>query len=121
MEKSKHTGKHKTDHKQRVLKEKQHNAIVVDDSHARGCATEVNQMLKNDCEMLGFVNAGSGMKYIKGTAKVKLQQLSKEDVLVLWEGSNDIAKSNFAVGMRHLLDFVINMNNTNVIMMSAPH
>jgi hypothetical protein len=104
-----------------MLKEKQSKAIVVGDSHVRGCATEVNQLLKNDCEVLGFVNPGSGMKYIKGTAKVKLQQLSKEDVVVLWGGSNDIVKSNCRVGMRYMLDFVINVTRTNVIVMSAPH
>jgi hypothetical protein len=63
---------------------RQHKVIVVGDSHARGCATEVNQLLKNDCEVLRLVNPGCGMECIKDTAKVKLQQLSKEDVLVLW-------------------------------------
>jgi hypothetical protein len=102
------------------VEREQRKAIVVGDSHARGCATEVNRLLKEDCEVLGFVNAGSGMKCIKDTAKVKLQQLSKEDVLVLWGGgSNGIAR-NSTVGMRHLLDFVINATRTNVILMSAP-
>jgi hypothetical protein len=71
--------------------------------------------------VLGFVNPGSGMKYIKDTSKVKLQQLSKEDVVVLWGGTNDIAKNKSTVGMRHLLDFVINVTHTNVIVISAPH
>jgi hypothetical protein len=71
--------------------------------------------------VLGFVNAGSGMKYIKDMSKVKLQQLLKDDVVVLGVGSNDIAKNNSTVGMRHLLDFVINVTHTNVIVMSAPH
>jgi hypothetical protein len=62
---------------------KQHKVIVV-----------------GDFEVLGFVNPGSGMKYIKDTSKVKLRQLSKEDVLVLWGGSDDIAKSNSRGGMR---------------------
>jgi hypothetical protein len=90
-------------------------------SHARGCATEVNHLLKNYCEVLGFVNAGSGMECIKDTSKVKLQQLSKEKVLVLWGSSNDIVKNNCTVGMRHLLDFIIHVTHTNVIVMSAPH
>jgi hypothetical protein len=42
-------------------------------------------------------------------------------VVVLWGGSNDIVKNNSTVGMRHLLDFVINATHTNVIVMSAPH
>jgi hypothetical protein len=103
------------------LKEEQRKAIVVGDSHARGCATEVNQLLKKDCEVLQFVIAGSGMEYTKDTAKVKLQQLLKDDVVVLWVGFNDIAKNNSPVGMRHLFDFVINVTHTNVIVMSAPH
>jgi hypothetical protein len=81
------------------LKEKQRKAIAVGDSHARGCATEVNRLLKNGCEVLGFVNAGSGMECIKGTAKVKLQQLLKEDVLVLCGGggcSNDSEKQLYS-------------------------
>jgi hypothetical protein len=94
----------------------------VRDSHARRCATEVSHLLNKDFEVLGFVNPGSGMKYIKDTSGVKLQQLSKKDVLVLWGGgSNDIAKNNSIVGIRHLLELVINANHTNVIVMSAPH
>jgi hypothetical protein len=87
----KHAGKHKAVRKKRVLNEKQpkkqHKAMVLGDSHARGCATEVKHLLKNDFEVLGFVNPGSGMKYIKGTSKVKLQQLTKNDVVVLWGGA----------------------------------
>ena len=77
--------------------------------------------LNNDFEVLGFVNPGSGMKYIKDTSRVKLQQLSKKDVLVLWGGSNDIVRNNSVVGRRHLLELAINVNHTNVIVMSAPH
>ena len=36
-------------------------------------------------------------------------------------GSNDIVRNNSTVGMKHLLEFVINANPTNVILMSAPH
>jgi len=36
-------------------------------------------------------------------------------------GSNDLARNNSTVGMKHLLEFVTNANHTNVILMSAPH
>jgi len=52
---------------------------------------------------------------------VKLQQLTKKDVVVLWGGSNDIARNNSIEGMKHILEFVINANHTNVILMIAPH
>jgi hypothetical protein len=40
------------------------------------------------------MNPGSEMKYIRDTSRVKLQQLSKKDVLVIWGGCNDIVKNN---------------------------
>jgi len=61
------------------------------------------------------------MKFIKGTARVKLQQLTKKDVVVLGGGSNNIARNNWIAGMKHLLEFVINAHHTNVILMSATH
>jgi len=42
-------------------------------------------------------------------------------VLVLWGASNDIAKNNSIVGMRHLLELVIIANHISVIEMSEPH
>jgi len=71
--------------------------------------------------VFGFVNPGSGMKFIKDTARVKLQQFTKKDVVVLWGGFNDIARNNSLAGMKHILEFVINANHTNVILMSASH
>jgi hypothetical protein len=84
--KPKHARKHKMDRKNSVLEKKQHKVIILGDSHARGCAAEVSHLLNNGFELLRFVNPGSGLKYIKDTSRVKLQQLSQEDVVVLWGG-----------------------------------
>jgi len=104
-----------------VLEKKQHKVIILGDSHARGCAARVNHLLNNDSEVFGLVNPGSQIKFIKDTARVKLQQLTKKDVVVLWGGSNDIARNNSIAGMKHILEFVINANYTNVILMGTPH
>jgi hypothetical protein len=107
--KSKHVRKHRMDRKKRVLEKKQHK-VILGDSRARECAAEVSHLLNDDFEVPVFVNPGSGMKYIKDMSRKKVQQLSKEDVVVLWGDSNDIAKNNSTVGMKHLLEFVINVN-----------
>jgi hypothetical protein len=109
------------DRKEKVLKKKQRKVIIMGASHARGCATAVSHLLNNDSEVLGFVNPGTGMKYIKDTSRVKLQQLTKKDVVVLLGSTTDIVGNSSAVGMKHLLEFVISANHTNVILMSAPH
>jgi hypothetical protein len=50
---------------------------------------------------------------------VKVQQLTKKDVVVLWGGSNDIARNNSLVGLKHILESLINANHTNVILLTA--
>jgi hypothetical protein len=40
-------------------------------------AAEVKQLLNNDFEVFGFANPGSGMKFIKDTAKVKIQKCNR--------------------------------------------
>jgi hypothetical protein len=61
------------------------------------------------------------MKDIKELAKSKMAKLTKKDIVVLWGGSNDVAKNNSVVGMKHILDLVINSSHTNVILMNVPH
>jgi hypothetical protein len=118
----KHVKNDKMNYKKRELEKKQHKVIILGDSHTRGCATGVKHLLNNDFEVFNFVNPESGMKFIKDTARVKLQQLTKKDVVVLWcRGSNDIPRNNSIAGIKHILEFVINANHTNVILMSAPH
>ena len=84
MVESKQVRKHKMDHKKSVVGKKQHKVIILGDSHARVCASEVSNLLNNYFEVLGFVNPGAGMKYTKDTSRVKVQQLTKKDVVVLW-------------------------------------
>ena len=73
--------------------QKQHKVVILGDSHARGCATGVKHLLSSDFEVFGCINPGAGMKTIKDTASAEVQQLTKKDVVVLWGGSNDIARN----------------------------
>jgi hypothetical protein len=83
--------------KKKLLEKKPHKVVVIGDSHARGCAAVAKKQLNNDYEVFGFVVLGGG------------------------GGSKDIARNNATVGMKHILEFLINANNKNVILMSAPH
>jgi hypothetical protein len=81
----------------------------------------VKQKLNSEYEVVGFTNPGSTMKDIKESAKSKMAQLTKKDIVVLWGGSNDVAENNSVVGMKHILDLVINSSHTKVILMNVPH
>ena len=101
-------------------KKKVHKVLIVGDSHARGCAAEVKLRLDSEYEVIGFANPVSTMKAVKESTTGKIDQLTKEDI-VLWGGSNDVAKNISMSGMKHILDLVINATHTNVIQLSVPH
>jgi len=52
--------------------------LILEASHARRCASEVKQQLNNEYEEFGFTNPGSGMKDIKGSAKMKMTHLTNK-------------------------------------------
>ena len=119
--KPKHTERQKLNKKKRVPKKVKNKVMIFGDSHARGCAAELGHLLQKDFEVMGSVTPGSGMRHIKNASSGIINQLTKEDAVVIWGGSNDIAKNNASTGMKHLLDLVINATHTNIILMSAPH
>ena len=61
------------------------------------------------------------MKNIKESAKTKMVQVTNDDVVVLWGDSNDVARNNSVVGVKHILDLLINSGHTNVILLSVPY
>jgi hypothetical protein len=64
--------------------EKKRKIIVLGDSHARGCAAEIKLNLDEGFKVQGFVNPGTGVNPITTSAKVDIQHLSKQDMVVVW-------------------------------------
>jgi hypothetical protein len=95
--------------------------LLLGDSHTRECASEVRQQLNTQYEVTGFINPRSGMKDIKESAKMNMAQLTREDIVVLWGGSNNVARNNSVVGMKYILDLLINSTHTSVILLSVAH
>ena len=102
-------------------KEKKHRIIVIGDSHARGCAAEIKSNLDDDFEVQGFVNPGTGLNTIITCAKKDIQQLSKQDVAVVWGGSKDVGKNETKQGINWIQSFVQTNKHTNIILMEVPH
>ena len=63
----------KTQKKTNKQKEKKHRIIVTGDSHARGCAAEINSNLDEDFEVQRFVNPCAGLNTIITSAKKDIQ------------------------------------------------
>jgi hypothetical protein len=61
------------------------------------------------------------MKDIKESANREIAQLTREDVVVLRGGSNDVARNNSMLGRKHTLNLLINLTHSNVVLLSVPH
>jgi hypothetical protein len=101
--------------------EKKHNIIVICYSHAQGCAAEIKLNLDEGLEVQGFANPGTGVNIITTSAKIDIQHLSKQDVVVIWGGSKYVGKNETKKGSNCIQRFVKTNNHTNFILMDAPH
>ena len=104
-----------------------HKIIVIGDSHARGCAAEIQLNLDEHFEVQGFVIAivivtpGTGVSTITTSAKSDIQHLSKQDVVVVWGGSTDVGKNETNKGINCIQRYIKTNNHTNFIIMHVPH
>jgi vancomycin permeability regulator SanA len=50
-----------------------------------------------------------------------IQQIPKQDVVVVWGGSKDVGKNETKQGINWIKSFVETNNHTNIILMEVPH
>jgi lysophospholipase L1-like esterase len=108
-------------HNNKTENNKNHKIVIIGDSHARGLAKEVRNHLKKNFEINGLVKPGAGAEILANSAMSEMVNLTKSDVIVFCGGSNDVSKNNANMALKHILSFVKANNNTNIILLSAPH
>jgi hypothetical protein len=91
------------------------------DSHMKGYASELLYHLDNKFEVMGVVMPGARIQNIVQLCDQEVNSLTKEDMVILWGGSNDVVKNETMNGLRHLRKFVNKKKNTNFIHITAPH
>jgi hypothetical protein len=72
-------------------------------------------------EVLGIVKPGASTEVIINTVSKDIGELTYKDVVVVWAGTQDVAKNESEKGLHQIKIFVENHNQTNVIVMSVPH
>jgi hypothetical protein len=98
-----------------------HRIVTLGDSHSRGCASKVKDYLNKNFEVIWFVKPGSANGTLTSSVKGTSEKFTKNDVIVFWDGTNDISKNNTKEGLKHVLSFVMNNKHTNIILISALH
>jgi hypothetical protein len=58
---------------------------------------------------------------MKTLAEKEINNLGKEDVVVVWNDANDINRNETHIGLTHIREYVHARTNINVLVMTAPH
>ena len=77
--------------------------------------------INHNTEVQGIVKPGADMETIVGTSIKSVKKLTKKDTVVVWGGTRDIGKNEAAKGLHQLKNFVEQNNQTNFIVIGAPH
>ena len=95
--------------------------MIIGDSHARLWTQNIKSQIKKNFHIQGLVKPGAGADILVTTAQSDITSQSKNDVVVVCVGANDIAKNNAKTALKHISNFVKSNNHTNIIVTNLPH
>jgi hypothetical protein len=98
-----------------------HKILLIGDSHTRSCASKLQEQLKEQYEVLGYVIPGAGAAVLTKTAQQEIRELSEEDIIIYFGGTNDIAKNNSSKGISLIHQYALANYHTKIIFIEAPH
>jgi len=110
-----------TNVRRRNLTKKDHKVILIGDSHARDCAEKKSNHLGNAYEVTGYVHPITGLEVITNSAKKENAHMTQNDVVIVYEGVNNISENESITGLKSVTQFMQNCRNANVIIMNTPH
>ena len=111
---------HKLSHLQKTKSKKQRKVILLGDSHIRGCAGKLADLLGNSYSVMGITKPNANTKGITDSLNLQTEKLTKKDVVILCSGTRDIAKNETNIGLRYISQFANTTATTNVIVVCAP-
>lgn len=100
-----------------VKKAKEGKILVLGDSQARGLSTNLKSMCEN-FEVCGFVKPGGRAKNVVDS---NIKHMEKTDTVIVLAGTNDIGRDCTDEGVKHIVNFVKNTDQTNFLIVTAPH
>jgi adenosyl cobinamide kinase/adenosyl cobinamide phosphate guanylyltransferase len=91
--------------------------ILMGDSHIKGYASELLNRLDRKYEVM----PGARIQNIVQLCEQEVNSLTRDDMVILRGGLNDVAKNETMNGFRHLRKFINRKKNTNFILITVPH
>jgi hypothetical protein len=95
--------------------------ILIGDSHIKGYSSLLSNQLDKKFEVMGMALPGARLQSIVQLCEQEVSSLTKDDIIILWGGSNDISKNDTNFGLKHLKNFTNKNKDTNILLVAAPH
>jgi hypothetical protein len=95
--------------------------LLMGDSHIKGYASLLSNQFDKKFEVMGMVIPGARMQNIVQLCEQEVSSLTKDDIIILWGGSNGISKNETNIGLKYLKNFANKNMNTNILLIPAPH
>jgi hypothetical protein len=95
--------------------------MILGDSHLRRSAIRIGGYLGEKFEVSGMIKPGASVTDIVAQTNMNYRSLTKNDVIVIHGGSNDVYTNNSKVALLQIVKFIQDINNTNIIVLDIPH
>jgi hypothetical protein len=105
----------------KIERKRENKIILMGDSHMKGYASKLSNRLDRKFEVMGTVMPGARTQNIVQLCEQEVNFLTRDDMMILWGGSNDVAKNETMNGLRHLRKFISRKKNTNMTLITIPH
>jgi len=86
----------------------------------KGYGGYLNILLSNNYNLYSVTKSGSGSDELNQTANEVISQLSHEDAIVIFSGTNDYELNEFSHTFRNISPLIQTNCHTNVILMNVP-
>jgi len=90
------------DYNKKTSNKTQNKILIVGDSHARGCANEVQHNLGRDFDVQWIAKPGANTEIIVNTSPKITRKLTKKDVVVVWGGTRDVGRNETKKGLHQV-------------------
>jgi hypothetical protein len=102
-------------------KSQKNKDLIIGDSQARCCASNLASILTKTFEVTGTIMPGSRLNNITSVAHREINRLCHNDFLVIWGGTNDISKNESDVDLRYMRNLALHSKHTNIIPITPSH
>jgi hypothetical protein len=93
-----------------------HKIMILGDSHAQGLSSNMKSNLDDNYSVCGFVKPGLNIATQISSVAADINLVTKNDLIIIWGGSNDVSKNISQEGLKYLVNFVQSNNHTNILL-----